>query len=132
MVPADEASGDDKEEKKKKPKLDRPVDKWELNPFTNPARTDKLSLQHWTKEKEKDDIYPFSRFNKRAKVVTYTEEEYKKVVAPITSDWDKLETDVLFDLCERFSLRFIVVADRFGYELAEKEAELNCTDGNAG
>ena len=44
MVPADEPSGDEKEEKKKKPKLDRPVDKWELNPFTNPARGDELVL----------------------------------------------------------------------------------------
>ena len=132
MVPADEPSGDEKEEKKKKPKLDRPVDKWELNPFTNPARGDELVLQHWTKEKEKDDVYPFSRFNKRSKVVTYTEEEYKKVVAPITSDWDKLETDVLFDLCERFSLRFIVIADRFSYELDEKLTQLNCTDVGTG
>ena len=42
------------------------------------------------------------------------------------SDWDKLETDVLFELCERFSLRFIVIADRFNYELAEQEAKRDC------
>ena len=132
MVPAEDASGDEKEEKKKVHKLERPVDKWIYNPFTNPARGDDAVLYHWTKEKEKHDVYPFSRFNKRAKVVTYTDEEYKKVIAPITSDWDRLETDVLFDLCERFSLRFIVVADRFGYELAEREADLNCTAGSNG
>ena len=34
-------------------------------------------------------------------------------------DWTKIETDVLFDLCERFQLRFIVVADRFQSELVE-------------
>lgn len=27
--------------------------------------------------------------------------------------WTKEETDKLFDLCEQFDLRFIVVADRF-------------------
>lgn len=27
--------------------------------------------------------------------------------------WTKEETDKLFDLCERFDLRFIVIADRF-------------------
>lgn len=27
--------------------------------------------------------------------------------------WTKEETDQLFDLCQRFDLRFIVVADRF-------------------
>ena len=63
-------------------------------------------------------------------MVSYTDDEYKKVIAPITSDWDKLETDVLFELCDRFSLRFIVVADRFSYEMAEREAQYNCTDGS--
>ena len=102
MVPAEEASDDEKEEKKKVPKLDRPVDKWVFNAFTNPARGDNAVLHHWTKEKEANDAYPFARFNKRVQVVSYTADEYKKVIAPITSDWDKLETDVLFDLCERF------------------------------
>ena len=132
MVPAEEPSGDEKEEKKKAPKLERPVDKWVYNPFTARARTGDAVLHHWSKEKEVQDVYPFSRFNKRAQVVTYTPDEYKKVIAPITTDWDKLETDVLFDLCERYSLRFIVVADRFSYELAEREAELNCTAGSGG
>lgn len=27
--------------------------------------------------------------------------------------WTKEETDQLFDFCERFDLRFIVIADRF-------------------
>lgn len=27
--------------------------------------------------------------------------------------WNKEETDQLFDLCERFDLRFVVIADRF-------------------
>ena len=59
-------------------------------------------------------------------MITYTNDEYKKVVATMASDWTKIETDVLFDLCQRFSLRFIVIADRFNYELAEKEAEQDC------
>lgn len=41
------------------------------------------------------------------------------------SDWSKLETDILFELCERFNLRFIVIADRFSYELQEKLAAQN-------
>ena len=50
-------------------------------------------------------------------MVSYTDEQYEKVIAPLKNDWSKLETDVLFDLCDRFSLRFIVIADRFSYEL---------------
>jgi DNA methyltransferase 1-associated protein 1 len=75
-------------------------------------------MYHWMKQKEVNDPYPFARFNKKAKVVTYTEEEYKKVVQPMKSDWDKRETDVLFDLCQRFDLRFIVIADRFADEVS--------------
>ena len=85
-----------------------------------------LELHHWTKEKEINDVYPFSKFNKQTRVISYTDDEYKKVIAPMKSDWDKLETDVLFELCERFSLRFIVIADRFNYELAEQEAKRDC------
>lgn len=108
------------EEKKKIPKLDRKVDRWVWHPFLNPARQDKAEFCHWMKKKEIGDTYAFARFNRKASVVTYTDEQYEKVVAPLTSDWSKLETDVLFDLCERFSLRFIVIADRFAYELQDK------------
>ena len=44
------------------------------------------------------------------------------------SDWDKLETDVLFELCERFDLRFIVIADRFSQKLQECIDEINCME----
>jgi DNA methyltransferase 1-associated protein 1 len=72
------------------------------------------------KRKEVGDVYAFARFNRKAAVVTYTDDQYDKVVAPLKSDWTKLETDVLFDLCQRFNLRFIVIADRFAYELQER------------
>jgi len=72
------------------------------------------------KEKEKEDVYPFARFNKKARMVTYTDDEYNKVIKPLKSDWDKLETDVLFDLLDRFSLRFIVIADRYSEEVRER------------
>jgi len=35
---------------------------------------------------------------------------------------------VLFDLCERFTLRFIVIADRFADEVSDRYKELNCTE----
>lgn len=69
------------------------------------------------KRKETEEPYPFARFNKKPRVVTYTDEEYKKAVNPMVTDWDRLETDVLFDLCMRFNLRFIVIADRYQSEL---------------
>jgi DNA methyltransferase 1-associated protein 1 len=80
-------------------------------------------LHHWTKAKETDENYPFAKFNRKVEVVRYTNEEYAKVVEMLNArpqgkvsntDWSKEETDHLFDLCEQFSLRFIVIADRFG------------------
>jgi len=44
-------------------------------------------------------------------------------VAPLVCDWDRLETDVLFELCERFDLRFINIADRLSEEVSDKIIE---------
>lgn len=43
-------------------------------------------------------------------------------------DWSKLETDHLFRLCDKYGLRFIIIADRFeddieGDEMDRLEAE---------
>jgi DNA methyltransferase 1-associated protein 1 len=65
------------------------------------------------KKSEVDEVYPFARFNKKIEALKYTDEEYKLAVAPLGNDWSKKETDHLFKLCERFSLKFIIIADRF-------------------
>ena len=132
MIPAenmdeeDEEANEGKNKVKKIPKMERKVDKWVWSSFTNPARSDKAELYHWQKEKEVGEVYPFARFNKKPRVISYTDDEYKKVVAPLNSDWDKLETDVLFDLCERFYMRFIVIADRFSTEYKDRINAINC------
>lgn len=99
------------------------VDKWILKGFNNPARTDGTQLVHWVKTKEESEIYPFAKFNRKAEVVKYSDTEYNQSVAPLISDWDRLETDVLFDLCERFDLRFINIADRLSEEVADRIIE---------
>lgn len=108
---------------KKERNLKKAVDKWVWHGFSNPARNDSLVLHHWTKAKDTDEAYPFSRFNRKVEVIRYTDEEYAQLSdnlkfkaggLAIVTDWSKEETDHLFDLCEQFSLRFIVIADRFG------------------
>ena len=98
---------------KKQRNMKKDVDKWVWNTFTNPAREDGWRFKHWMKESEVDEVYPFARFNRKVEVVKYTDEEYFKVIAPLSTDWSKKETDHLFKLCEKYSLRFIVIADRF-------------------
>lgn len=55
--------------------------------------------------------YSFAKYNKKVDILRYTDEEYEKhLTDPV---WTKEETDQLLDLCERFDLRFVVIADRF-------------------
>jgi hypothetical protein len=48
----------------------------------------------------------------QAQVYRYDDEEWDNVVAR-DPDWDRAETDYLLGLCERYDLRFLVIADRY-------------------
>nr|XP_012569912.1 SWR1-complex protein 4 [Cicer arietinum] len=87
---------------------------WQWLPFTNSARKDNLRLYHWVQvvnDAPPTGDYSFAKYNKSVDTTRYTDEEYEKYLA--NPKWTKEETDQLFDLCERFNLRFIVIADRF-------------------
>lgn len=42
-----------------------------------------MKLTHWVKDKESDEPYQFARFNRKAEVVTYTDDEYTQVIERI-------------------------------------------------
>ncbi|KAK2456979.1 SWR1-complex protein [Trifolium repens] len=88
---------------------------WQWLPFKNSARKDDLQLYHWQVQVlngvPPTEDYSFAKYNKSAEITRYTDEEYEKYLA--NPKWTKEETDQLFELCERFNLRFIVIADRF-------------------
>ncbi|KOO22767.1 DNA methyltransferase 1-associated protein 1-like protein [Chrysochromulina tobinii] len=84
---------------------------WEHRKFTNAAREDGLVLRHWSKLTDKSTAYTFARFNKKCKILTYTDEEYDRHLTHPA--WDRTETALLFDLCRRFDLRWPVIHDRF-------------------
>ncbi|XP_019193119.1 PREDICTED: SWR1-complex protein 4-like [Ipomoea nil] len=87
---------------------------WQWLPFTNSARNDSLQLYHWVRVVNgvlPTGDYSFAKYNKSVDVIEYTDEEYEKYLTDPT--WTKEETDQLFELCKRFDLRFIVIADRF-------------------
>lgn len=87
---------------------------WQWLPFTNSARKDNLQLYHWVRVVNgvpPTGDYSFAKYNKSVDVIKYTDEEYEKYLNDPT--WSKEETDQLFNLCERFDLRFIIIADRF-------------------
>ncbi|CAJ2664450.1 unnamed protein product [Trifolium pratense] len=87
---------------------------WQWLPFTNSARKDDLHLYHWVRVVNgvlPTGDYSFAKYNKSVDIIKYTEEEYEKYLTDPM--WTKDETNELFDLCERFDLRFVVIADRF-------------------
>ncbi|KAL2935844.1 SWR1-complex protein 4 [Bienertia sinuspersici] len=98
---------------KKRPPTDEKVT-WQWLSFTNSARKDNLELYHWVRVVNgvpPTGDYPFAKYNKSVDVIKYTDEEYEKYLTD--PKWTKEETDTLFDLCERFDLRFVIIADRF-------------------
>lgn len=98
---------------KRRPPSDEKVT-WQWLPFTSSARNDNLQLYHWVRVVNgvpPTGDYSFAKYNKSVDVIKYTDEEYEKFLTDPT--WTKEETDQLFDLCKRFDLRFIIIADRF-------------------
>ncbi|XP_057518846.1 SWR1-complex protein 4 [Amaranthus tricolor] len=98
---------------KKRPPTDEKVT-WRWLSFTNSARKDNLELYHWVRVVNgvpPTGDYPFAKYNKSVDIIKYTDEEYEKYLTD--PKWSKEETDTLFDLCERFDLRFVLIADRF-------------------
>ncbi|KAJ6972850.1 hypothetical protein NC653_033232 [Populus alba x Populus x berolinensis] len=98
---------------KRRPPSDEKIT-WQWLPFTSSARKDNLQLYHWVRVVNgvpPTGDYSFAKYNKSVDVVKYTQEEYEKYLTDPM--WTKEETDQLFDLCERFDLRFVVIADRF-------------------
>lgn len=108
LMPATDAS-----QLKKRPPTDEKVT-WQWLSFTNSARKDNLELYHWVRVVNgvpPTGDYPFAKYNKSVDVIKYTDEEYENYLTD--PKWTKEETDTLFELCERFDLRFILIADRF-------------------
>ena len=87
---------------------------WQWMEFVNPGRKDGFRLRHWRREVDGGKEYPFAKFNKQVAIESYTDQEYAQHLHH--EDWTKAETDHLFDLCQRFDLRFIVIHDRWDRE----------------
>ncbi|XP_048435334.1 SWR1-complex protein 4 isoform X5 [Pyrus x bretschneideri] len=116
---------------KKRPPTDEKIT-WQWLPFTSSTRKDNLQLYHWVivvNGIPPTGDYSFAKYNKvqlslivlgkSVDVVKYTDEEYEK---HLTDDmWTKEETDQLFELCQQFDLRFIVIADRFSSSCTVEE-----------
>jgi DNA methyltransferase 1-associated protein 1 len=98
---------------KRRPPADEKV-AWKWLSFTNSARKDDLQLYHWVRvvnDVPPTGDYSFAKYNKSVDILKYTDEEYENHLTD--SVWTKEETDQLFEFCQNFDLRFVVIADRF-------------------
>ncbi|KAG2393656.1 hypothetical protein C9374_007187 [Naegleria lovaniensis] len=103
-----------------KRKIIQTTDKWRWKAFLNNARDDGTVLFHWTRVDDDDDEqvapnYPFEILNKKTRVFSYDDDEYKEIIEPLhkNENWSREETDLLFSLCQQYDLRFMVIHDRF-------------------
>ncbi|XP_071552164.1 DNA methyltransferase 1-associated protein 1 [Panulirus ornatus] len=84
---------------------------WKWMPFTNPARKDSAVFYHWRRVCDEGKEYPFAMFNKKVDILTYSDAEYSEHL--LCDGWTRAETDTLFELCQRFDLRWPVIHDRW-------------------
>ncbi|KAI9258936.1 hypothetical protein BDA99DRAFT_514573 [Phascolomyces articulosus] len=97
---------------------------WVMERFINHARSDDLELSHWIKAiHASKPEYPFAYTRKSSAVLEYTKEEYQQCLAELDNEWTKEETDYLLDLCQKYDLRFIVIADRYEYSRKSRSIE---------
>ena len=88
------------------------VRKWKWTPFTNPARNDGVQFCHWQRITEEPKEYPFAKLNRQLTIPEYTINEYNTHLR-MNTKWNKVQTDHLFDLAQRFDTRFVIMTDRW-------------------
>ena len=84
---------------------------WQWVGFTNPARSDGAVFHHWQRVEDEGKDYKFAKFNKTVQIPSYSEQEYKQYL--FSPDWTPEETAHLFDLANKFDLRWHVMFDRY-------------------
>lgn len=112
LLPTDTANGSGYKQVKARLGMKK-VRRWEWAPFTNPGRTDNAAFHHWRRVADEPKPYPFAQFNKQLNIPSYTPAEYTSHLRNHPLKWNKVQTDHLFDLAQRFDLRFVVMADRW-------------------
>ncbi|XP_042859863.1 DNA methyltransferase 1-associated protein 1-like [Penaeus japonicus] len=118
LLPSDSGQGYKSVKAKLGMKRVRP---WKWMQFTNPARKDGAVFHHWRRACDEGKEYPFAMFNKKVELLTYSDSEYGEHL--LCDGWTRTETDTLFELCQRFDLRWPVIHDRWPSHLTARSIE---------
>lgn len=97
---------------------------WKWAGFKNSARENNdadLVLYHWMKGSDvvsgtegQMNESAFAKLNTKVEVPSFTKEEYDKILTH--DDWTFEETRYLFELCQEYDLRWVVIHDRYDWE----------------
>ncbi|KAL4482206.1 hypothetical protein ABPG72_017987 [Tetrahymena utriculariae] len=91
---------------------DEPVRQWSYSPIVQKSQQIS-SILHWVPVTDKDKLFSCEKFNIKIDLVDFNEEQYNEYLKELDPSWDYEETKYLWDLCQRFDLRFIIIADRY-------------------
>ncbi|KAF2100693.1 hypothetical protein NA57DRAFT_36303 [Rhizodiscina lignyota] len=136
----------------------RKAKQWTSQPFMNPARDDDLVLRHWrpkpvarrntgadngdatmedlenrdpeansTTEETVARDYDFAKYNVQITTPSYDDEFYEAKLKD--DDWSREETDYLMEMVKDYSMRWIIIADR--WKFVPKVAESQALDNSA-
>jgi hypothetical protein len=118
---------------KSRPGASKPK-RWLWKAFSSSARKDGATFCHWVRADSEFPDYPFARFTKKVDIVKYTDSEYSEHLSPAPeragdqtdhdARWPREHTDLLFDLCRRYDLRWPVIYDRFDLKPAHSLEEM--------
>ena len=72
--------------------------------------------------KEVNGDYAFAKYNKKVPMVMYNDEEYTSMLSD-DPQWSREETNHLISMCERFDLRFVIIADRYEWQGRRRSVE---------
>lgn len=62
---------------------------------------------------EKDKVFDCEKYNVPIELIMFTKEEFEDHLKDLDISWSFEETKYLWELCQRYDLRFIIIADRY-------------------
>lgn len=89
---------------------------WGYIKFDEEEQSLKPRIRQWIQRRDLNKKFKFAKYDMPLIIPKFTSEEYDTYLANLDSNWKREETYHLWDLLERFELRFPVVYDRYDTE----------------
>ena len=86
---------------------------WSTINFGEDEKGTKPDLLWWVQKKNLNKVFMFKKYDLPLQIPKFTSEEYDEYLANLDPAWKKDETLYLWDLLEKYELRFIIIHDRY-------------------